>query len=90
MLRKDLLPVLAVSLIKVGLCSDEFKKEVKNFNRERFSYFRKTLLFNFANFGVRLLLQAPTPDKVNINQVKYEIIDRDTEELLITNMVWVV
>ena len=88
MLRKDLLPVLARSLVKVGLSSEEFKKEVSRYNRNRdlFSCFYKLIEFNFSNFAVKLLIQAPEPAKIRIENIKYEVSDRDTDEILISNI----
>ena len=85
MLRKDLLPVLARSLVKVGLSSDEFRKEVSRYNKNKdlFSCFCKLHEFDFAGFSVKLLIQNEHP---KIEDVRYEITDRDTSEILISNI----
>lgn len=79
MLSKTVLEIFACSLIRIAKQSDEMKKEVKNFNEQRLSFFNKILDFNFANYNVRLCF-SPTPEICK----NYEIRDRKTNALLIS------
>ena len=83
MLSKPMLKVFASSLVTLVRQSDEMNKEVRKFRDQHMSFFRKTFVFDFANYGVRVLFVGPTPN--NCNEL-YEITNRETNEVLLSTL----
>ena len=86
-MKPEMLKVFARNLIKLGIDSDSFRKEVERYNKKKelFSCFVKLLEFDFAKYSVKLLFEADSPEKINIDEVKYEISDKESKKLLISN-----
>ena len=71
------------SLIRLARNSCEMKEEVKRFKETPKACFRKTIIFNFANYFVRVLFAGPTPDYC---KASCEITDLTTNEVIISNL----
>lgn len=87
-MKEDMLRVLVRSLIKLGLKSPEMEREVDRFRRrpELFSCFAKSMRFNFAKYGFRMELQAPSPDEIDLDTIRYELRDRESNKILISTL----
>ena len=87
-MKKETLQTLARSLIRIGLKTPEMLREIERFKRrpQLFSCFAKSIRFNFANFGFQMMLEAPTPDQIDLSSIKYELRDRESNKVLISTL----
>ena len=83
-MRQDLLKVFAGNLIKMALESDEVKKEVKKSYSTPDGRIRKIFKYDFANFVLKFVVDSEA--NVNENSIKYELREKDSDEILISNL----
>ena len=78
-MRQDLLKVFAGNLVKLALESEEVKKEVKKPCSTSDVKTHKIFKYNFANFVLKFIVDSEA------NSIKYELREKDSDEILISD-----